>query len=122
MTKDSDESDRTGQVNNTAITVAKVRTYGARAAWGVCLALAMVLAVAAFSYALELNADNALVDRLRGLADAVDLGFFDLDNPIKEFTDSDESVALTKTALTQYGLGAIVYIVAGRLLERLIRP
>jgi HAMP domain-containing protein len=119
---DKHKGEKGGEVDNTAITIAKARTYGARVVWLICLVLALVLAVAAFSYALELNEENALVSRVRSLASAFDLGFFSLDNPIKEFTDDNESVALTKTALTQYGLGAIFYIVVGRLAERIIRP
>lgn len=110
------------EVNNRAITVAKVRTHGARVVWGVCLAFALILAVAAFSYALELREQNPLVGLFRDLADAVDLGIFDLDNPIKAFDDDDATVKQTKEALTNYGLGAIFYIVIGRLAERIVRP
>lgn len=110
-------------VDNRSMTVAKIRTRVARAIWSVCALLALVLAVAAFSYALELRPENPLVDFVREFADAVDLGIFDLDNPIKAFVDEkNESIAQTKTALTNYGLGAVGYIVVGRLLERIIRP
>ncbi|QYJ04617.1 hypothetical protein KUV85_02755 [Nocardioides panacisoli] len=113
----------TDGVDSRSLTVAKARTVAARIVWTVCAVLALVLAVAAFSYALELRDENPLVSFVRDLANAVDLGIFDLDNPIKAFVDEDEpSVALTKTALTNYGLGAVCYIVAGRLLERIVRP
>lgn len=110
-------------VDNRSITVAKVRTQVGRVIWSVCALLALVLAVAAFSYALELREENPLVEFVRDFANAVDLGIFDLDNPIKAFVDEEkESVAQTKTALTNYGLGAVCYIVVGRLLERIVRP
>lgn len=109
-------------VNNRAITVAKVRTQAARVVWGFCLLLALILAVAAFSYALELREENPLVGLVRDLANAVDLGVFDLENPIKAFDDDDATVKQTKEALTNYGLGAIFYIVIGRLAERIVRP
>lgn len=113
----------TGDIDKRSLSVAKARTVLARIIWTVCAVLALVLAIAAFSYALELRDENPLVDFVRSFADAVDLNIFDLDNPIKEFVDeNDPQVALTKTALTNYGLGALCYIVAGRLLERIVRP
>ncbi len=108
--------------SSTTLTAARVRSTAARVVWLVCLTLAMILAVAAFSYALEFEGDNPLVRFVRDLADTVDLGVFDLDNPIKSFDDDDASVAQTKTALTNYGIGAVAYIVVGRVLERVIRP
>ncbi|THV17998.1 hypothetical protein E9934_04125 [Nocardioides caeni] len=99
--------------------MARGRDLAARAVWGVCVALALVVAVAAFTYALEANDDNGLVKLVRDLADAFDLGFFDLDNPVKEFTGDN---AVTKNALFNYGLAAVVYLVIGRVLERIIRP
>lgn len=110
-------------VDRRSFTVAKGRTILARVIWTVFAVLALVLAVAAFSYALELRGENPLVSFVRDFANAVDLGIFDLDNPIKAFVDEeDPSAALTKTALTNYGLGAVCYVIAGRLLERVVRP
>jgi hypothetical protein len=120
--KDQKKGGNVGERRSATLTVAKVRTNVARVVWLVCLTLALVLAIAAFSYALELEQSNPLVEFVRDLANAFDLGIFDLDNPIKSFDDEDASVALTKTALTNYGIGAVAYIVAGRVLERIIRP
>ncbi|MFC7505317.1 hypothetical protein, partial [Nocardioides sp. GCM10030258] len=92
---------------------------GARVIWGVCVTLALILAAAAFTFALEANANNDLVKIVRDLANTFDLGFFDLDNPVKEFTGKNDDV---KTALFNYGIAAVVYLVIGRLLERVIRP
>jgi len=102
-----------------SLTVARVRTTVARVVWGICLAIAVVLAAAAFTYALKANEDNGLVDGLRGLADFFDLGWFDLQTPVKEWDDENGRV---KTALFNYGLAAVVYLVVGRVLERVIRP
>ena len=102
-----------------ALAVARARDMVARAIWIVCMLLALVLAIAAFTYALEANSDNGLVKLARDLADVFDLGFFDLDNPVKAFDDPNGAV---KTALFNYGLGAVVYLVLGRILERIIRP
>ncbi|WP_249410803.1 hypothetical protein [Nocardioides faecalis] len=102
-----------------ALAVARWRDRVARAVWAVCATLALVLAAAAFTFALEANGDNGLVTLIRDVADAVDMGFFDLDNPVKEF---DGKNALVKTALFNYGIAAVVYLVLGRVLERVIRP
>lgn len=101
------------------LAVARWRDRAARILWVVCVTLALVLAAAAFTFALEANADNDLVKIVRDLANAFDLGFFDLDNPVKEFQGKND---LTKTALFNYGIAAVVYLVIGRLLERVIRP
>lgn len=102
-----------------ALAVARWRDLGARVIWGVCVTLALILAAAAFTFALEANANNDLVKIVRDLANTFDLGFFDLDNPVKEFTGKNDDV---KTALFNYGIAAVVYLVIGRLLERVVRP
>lgn len=101
------------------LTVARVRTTVARVIWLVCLVLALVLAIAAFSYALDANKENGLVQLVRDLADGFDLGWFDLDKPVKEFGNPNGKV---KTALFNYGIAAVVYLIVGRFLERLVRP
>lgn len=102
-----------------ALTAARWRDHAARIIWVVCATLALILAGAAFTFALQANPDNGLVTLVRDLADAFDLGFFDLDNPVKEFTGKND---LVKTALFNYGIAAVVYLVIGRLLERIVRP
>ncbi len=99
--------------------VAKIRTLLARVVWALAVLFALVLALAALLIALDANNDNSLVTFVKDLADGVDLGVFDLDNPIKGFGGDN---AETKTALFNYGLGAIAYLVIGRVLDRLIRP
>ncbi|KAA1419620.1 hypothetical protein F0U44_08000 [Nocardioides humilatus] len=83
------------------------------------MTLALVLAAAAFSFALDANVNNDLVKLVRDLANAFDLGFFDLDEPVKRFKNPNSDV---KTALFNYGIAAVVYLIVGRFLERLIRP
>ena len=102
-----------------SLAAARVRDNIARAVWVVCMTLALVLAVAAFTYALEANQDNGLVKLVRDLADLFDLSVFDLDNPVKAFAGKN---AVVKTALFNYGLASVVYLVIGRVLERVIRP
>jgi len=113
------KSERDSSVNHTALTIARVRGVVARVVWVVCLTLALVLAAAAFSFALDANDENELVQLIRDLANAFDLGFFDLDNPVKEFEDPNSDV---KNALFNYGICAVIYLIVGRFLERIIRP
>lgn len=97
----------------------KARTTVARVVWLAFLVFALVLAGAALLIALGANQDNNLVEFVLSFADGLDLGIFNLENPIKDF-DGDN--AETKTALLNYGLGAVLYLVVGRIAERLIRP
>ena len=118
--QDLDRADRSSQtVTPRTVTTVWLRENLARAVWIVCMMLALILAIAAFTYALEANSDNELVKLARDLANVFDLGVFDLDNPVKAFKDPNGAV---KTALFNYGLGAVVYLVVGRILERIIRP
>lgn len=98
---------------------AKVRVLAARVVWAVFVLCASALAVAALLIALDAEADNPFVGFVLDLADAVDLGIFSLENPIKRFTGENGE---TTTALFNYGLGAVAYLVVGRVLERVVRP
>lgn len=118
MSKMADKSADQGTGRSATLTVARVRGIVSRALWVVCLTLALILAAAAFSYALDANDQNGLVKLVRDLADAFDLGVFDLKEPVKSFNDPNSDV---KTALFNYGLAAVVYLIVGRFLERLIR-
>lgn len=95
------------------------RTRLASVLWTVCVLLALVLAIGALLVAIEGNEDNGLVDFVLSAADGVDLGVFSRENGVREFTGAN---AETKNALFNWGLGAVVYLVLGRLLERLVRP
>ncbi|HWU21776.1 MAG TPA: hypothetical protein VN088_09635 [Nocardioides sp.] len=101
-----------------ALTSAQIRGRIASVLWTVCVVIALCLAGAAFSYALDANPANSLIKLLRDVADHCDLGWFDLDNPIWRGTGAN---AETKTVLANYGIAAVVYLVVGRALERLIR-
>ncbi len=119
MADKSEKSTHDGAVNHTALTVARVRGVVSRVVWVVCLTLALILAAAAFSFALDANDKNSLVQLIRDLANAFDLTVFDLDKPVKEFEDPNSDV---KDALFNYGICAVIYLIAGRFLERIIRP
>lgn len=93
-----------------------VRTLAARVVWGVCVLFAVILAAAVLLTALEANESNSLVEFVDDTAARVDLGFFDLTNPIKEFDDAKQTV------LFNYGLAAVAWLVIGRVLDRVVRP
>ena len=99
--------------------VARVRTRVAQLVWLVCVACALLLAVGALLIALDANPKNELVKFVLDGAHAVDLGIFSLNNGIKEFHGEGADV---KNALLNWGLGAVAYLVVGRILDRLIRP
>jgi hypothetical protein len=100
-------------------TLTRARTWLAQGLWLVAVVCALFLAVGALCVALDANRDNALVKFVLDVADAVDVGVFSRDNGIFKFDGSD---AETKNALANWGLGAIAYLVVGRVLERVIRP
>jgi hypothetical protein len=111
--------DGRGHVSIRSTQTDRVRTIAARAVWGVFLVFGLILAAAALLIALEANEDNSLVDFVLGFANAIDLGVFDLDNPIRQFEGDNPEI---KEALLSYGLGAVTYLIVGRILERLIQP
>ena len=116
----SEEQDKTTpEARRPAVDPAKVRAYAARVVWLICLTIALFLAAAAFSYALNANADNSLIKLIRGTAEHCDLGWFDRNNGVWKAKPPN---AETKNALANYGVAAVVYMVIGRTLERIIRP
>lgn len=100
-----------------------VRATAARIIWGSCALFAGVLAAAVLLIAIDANAKNDLVRFIIDFAAKVDLGFFDLTSPIKDFnskiTDPAQDV---RTALFNYGICAIVWLAIGRVLDRVVRP
>jgi hypothetical protein len=103
----------------TTLNVAALRTRAAQLLWIICVVFALFLAVGALTYALDANEDNALVDFVRTWADRVDLGVFSQENGIKEFVGKNSD---TKNALFNWGLGAVFWLVLGRVLDRVVRP
>ena len=80
---------------------------------------ALILAAGALLIALDANTDNALVEFVLDAADRLDLGVFDRENGIKDFTGKN---AETKEALLNWGLAALAWLIGGRILDRIIRP
>ena len=102
--------------------VAKLRTMLARLLWAISALFAVILAIAVLLIAVDANADNELVRWMIARADNVDLGFFDLGNPIKDFDEAETDPAQdVKTALFNYGIAAIVWLGIGKFLDKVVR-
>jgi hypothetical protein len=114
-----DEVDRSAQAR---AAVARVRRRVAQAVWIVCVAAAMILAIGALCIALKANPDNALVKFFVQTADKLDFGVFSRGKDGVAHWSGHTHNAQTKNALVNWGLAAIVWLVGGRILERVIRP
>jgi hypothetical protein len=99
--------------------IARTRALLAQVIWLLFVVAALFLAVGALLVALDANGDNKLVEFVLDGADAVDLGVFSVDNGIMKFTGEN---ADTKNALFNWGVGAVVWLVVGRILDRIVRP
>jgi hypothetical protein len=91
----------------------QIRTRIASVVWLAAVICALFLAVGALLVALKMNPDNAIVAFILDGADMLDLGEF------KEFEGKNAEV---KAALTNWGIAAVIYLVVGKILDRLIRP
>jgi hypothetical protein len=96
-----------------------VRSRIASLVWLVAVVCALFLAIGALLVALKANQQNGIVKFVLDGADALDLGVFSRDQGIFTF---DGANAATKNALVNWGIGAIVYLVVGKILDRIIRP
>ena len=76
----------------------------------------------ALCIALKANPDNALVKFILQTADKLDLGVFSRGKDGVAHFKGHTHEALTKNALVNWGLAAVVWLVVGRVLERIIRP
>ena len=108
-----------GPSRSARLSLDRVRTALADVAWLVCLAAAVLLALGALLVALGANRDNDLVRFVLDRAATVDLGVFSRTNGIKQFTGPH---AQTEDALFNWGLGAVAWLVLGRVVDRVVRP
>lgn len=99
--------------------VGQVRTRVAQLLWLICVVCALFLALGALLIALGANDKNALVEFVKDGADTVDLGIFTLRDGVKQFRGEGAEV---KNALFNWGLGAVFWLVLGRILDRIVRP
>jgi hypothetical protein len=95
-----------------------LRSKVASAVWLVAVLAALVLAVSALCVALKMNADNDIIKTIHDLAHMLDFGVF------KKFPGSDvpESSAAIRFALVNEGIAAVIWLVVGKILDKLIRP
>lgn len=98
-----------------------VRLRIAQLVWLVCVLAALVLALGALLIALKdsVNRDNDAVKFVLDLANQLDLRVFDRQDGVFGFDGKNAEV---KDALLNWGLAAIVWLVAGRIIDRIIRP
>jgi hypothetical protein len=114
-----DGKDRSAQAKAAAN---QVRTRVAQVIWLICVVAALILAAGALCVALKANTDNGLVKFILDTADKLDLGVFSRGKDgffhWKGHTDADA----TKNAVVNWGLAALVWLVGGKILERVVRP
>jgi hypothetical protein len=96
-----------------------VRRRVAGVVWLLAVVCALFLAVGALLVALQANPNNPVVEFILKGADALD-GPFSLKNGIFTFPNTDDGQV--KSALTNWGIAAVVYLVIGKILDRVIRP
>ena len=99
--------------------VDKGRTRVAQLVWLVCVVCAFLLAAGALLIALDARRSNDLVSFILQGADAVDLGVFERNAGPFDFQGEGGDV---KNALVNWGLGAVAWLLVGRILDRIIRP
>jgi hypothetical protein len=99
--------------------IRRVRTLLAEVVWFACLLAAASLLLGAVLVVLDANTHNALVAAVLRAADWADLDVFSRTGGIKQFTGDG---AATKNALTNWGLGAVAWLVVGRVARRIITP
>jgi hypothetical protein len=102
-----------------ALSTATVRTGVAQVVWLLCVVAALFLAAGALCVALDFNEGNGLVAFVIDGADLFDLDVFSREHGIKEF--KGQSAGL-KNALFNWGIGAIAWLVVGKVVERVVRP
>ncbi len=101
------------------IEFSSVRVRLAQLVWFLCALAAIVLAVGALTFALKANEANGAVEFVRDAAGWLDLGVFDMENGVKTFTGENAEI---KNSLVNWGLAAVVWLVIGRVADRVLRP
>jgi hypothetical protein len=104
---------RTSEGGSMKATANAARTKVASLVWLAAVICALFLAVGALMVALNMNHDNAIVRFVTDVAHKIDFGEF------KKFHGKSADV---KAALTNWGIAAVIYLVIGKVLDRIIRP
>jgi hypothetical protein len=122
--QDTDESVDTARGDRTAQAKAaanQVRARVAQLVWIVCVVAALALAAGALCIALKANPDNGLVKFCIDTADNLDFGVFSRTDGVAHWAGQSHS-ALTKNACVNWGLAAVVWLVGGKIVEKILRP
>ena len=103
-----------------AVALTRFRLVAARVILVVFTLIAAMLALGALLVALRhnVNPDNPLVEAVIAFCDFVD-GPFGRDTGIFQFQGRNE---VAKEALVNWGIAALVYLLVGRVLARIVRP
>ncbi|WP_330474132.1 hypothetical protein [Terrabacter sp. C0L_2] len=99
--------------------ITRLRTLLGEIVWFACLLAATALLLGAVLVVLEANTRNALVEAVLKAADWADLGVFSRTAGVKQFTGDGATV---KNAITNWGLGAVAWLVVGRIARRILTP
>jgi hypothetical protein len=118
------DTDKNGDGNRRSIkggstTVPQLRSRVAQVVWLLFVVAAVFLAVGALCIALDFNRQNPLVEFFINGANFFDLGLFSRRDGLKSFDGSNADV---KNALFNWGIGAIAYLIVGRIVVRIIQP
>ena len=112
--KKDEEPGKKATSKGAGFSVARVRSIAATVVWVLAVLAAAFLAAGALVVALDFNRDNAVVKFL--IDTARDVNFL---GELKSFKGDNAEV---KEVLVNWGICAVVYLVVGKILERLIRP
>jgi hypothetical protein len=115
------KSEGTGSGKSTAETVQSVRTGVATVLWLLAVLAAVLLAIGTLVVALDFDEKNAIVNFFRQTAENIDFGAFKTFEPDGKGEAARHS-ALVKTVLVSWGTAALIYLVVGKILDRVIRP
>ena len=99
--------------------VDRLRALLGQIVWSACLLAAAALLLGAVLVVLEANTRNALVEGVLHAADWADLGVFSRTAGVKQFTGEGAAV---RNALVNWGLGAVAWLVVGRVVRRVLTP
>ena len=99
--------------------IRRVRTLLGDIVWFGCLLAATALLLGAVLVVLDANTRNALVAAVLRAADWADLDVFSRTAGIKQFTGDG---AVVKNTVTNWGLGAVAWLVVGRVARRILTP
>ena len=99
--------------------IRRVRTLLGDIVWFACLLAATALLLGAVLVVLDANTRNALVAAVLRAADWADLGVFSRTAGVKQFSGDN---AVVKNTVTNWGLGAVAWLVVGRVGRRILTP